>query len=133
VSPDGKRLLLALARELRTLSLENGATTTICKLGGSIFNARATWSPDAQHVVYGLTTDDGAGNPSTELWVVDAGGGQPRSLGIVHPFIHGVAVHPDGKHIAYVTTTLANQEDWLLERFLPPAKSGTKPVGPGKK
>ena len=128
LSPDGKRLLFVLnppepaPRELKILSLEAGTTTTACKLDGAVMSA--AWSPEARHVVFGQRKTDAAGASSWELWVVEAGGGQPRSLGIAHPIIRGVAVHPDGKHIAYVTATPPNQEEWLLENFLPPAKPG---------
>jgi Tol biopolymer transport system component len=126
LSPDGKRLLFVLnppepaPRELRTLSLNDGTTTTVCKLEGPVMSA--AWSQEARHVVFGQRKTDAAGASSWELWVVEAGGGQPRSLGIVHPIIRGLAVHPDGKHIAYVTATPPNQEEWLLENFLPTAK-----------
>jgi len=95
----------------------------------------AAWSPDARHVVFAQRKSDASGVSSWELCVVEAGGGKPRSLGIVHPVIRGVAVHPDGRHIAYVTATLPNQEAWLLENFLPQMKPAApaKAAAPAKK
>ena len=129
LSPDGKHLLFLLnpfddagPKELRVLSLADGTMFTLCKPTDSVMTS--AWSPDARHVVFIKTVADNSGNRSDELWVVDASGGQPRSLGIAHPSIRGVAVHPDGKHVAYVTATPPNQEEWLLENFLPPARTG---------
>jgi Tol biopolymer transport system component len=140
LSPDGKRLLFLLnpfddagPKELRVLSLADGAMSTLCKPTGSVMTS--TWSPDARHVVYIQGGNDDAGNRSSQLWVVDASGGQPRSLGVTHQAIRGVAVHPDGKHIAYVTSTRPNQEVWLLENFLPQMKTAApaKAAVPAKK
>lgn len=138
LSPDGQRLVFMLnpfdgagPKELMILSVRDGSTKSLRKPTGTV--TTSAWTPDARYVVYGQPKDD-AGNRSNELWLVDTTGGQPRPVGILHQGIQGVAVHPDGKHLAYVTMTPPNQQEWLLENFLPPAKpAAPKLLAPPKK
>jgi hypothetical protein len=81
-----------------------------------------------------FTQRNGSGDDAVaEVWQVPVAGGTPRKLGIQAPGISGLAVHSDGRHIAYGRMATPNQGVWLLENFLPPTKAATKPVGPGKK
>jgi Tol biopolymer transport system component len=138
LSPDGTRLLFLLnpfddagPKELRVLSIADGTMSTLCKPSDAVMTS--AWSPDARHVVFTMRGEDSARKLSLQLWVVDASGGQPQPLGLAHPIIRGVAVHPDGGHIAYVSATPPDQEEWLLENFLPPAKAPVAKTQPAAK
>jgi Tol biopolymer transport system component len=133
LSPGGTRLAFNLISfptpttrrsQLMTLSLTDGSTQTICELPETLIMRSAAWSPEGRYIVYAQDRET-----DTELHIVDANGGQPKSLGVTADQIRGVALHPDGKRIAYVTLKSAKTEWWLLENFLPPVK----PVAPAKK
>jgi Tol biopolymer transport system component len=73
--------------------------------------------PDARAVLVAKSLNDSA--EQTELWLVPIDGGQPRKIDIgATQFETPVAVHPDGRQIAY-TSGERKQEVWVLENFLP--------------
>ena len=62
-------------------------------------------SPDGQRVVYSVTTTDvGANSRATDLWLVAAGGGEPRRISDARRGGRHARWSPDGRTIAYVTT-----------------------------
>jgi len=52
-----------------------------------------------------------------EFWVFPAEGGEPKRVPIPKEF-RGLALSPDGKHLATTRRTHRNQL-WALENFLP--------------
>jgi Tol biopolymer transport system component len=82
------------------------------------------WAPDSLSFYYGVTGSD---EPLKELeiWQVPIDGGVAHKLPVFEPG-HNVAVHPDGRQIAFQTSQSPAQpepiEVWVLENFLPAAK-----------
>jgi len=77
------------------------------------------WTPDSRGVLFVKQPDPD--NPTTELWVVPAQGGEPRKLDLAAPSMRDIAVHPDGRHLAF-TSGGDRSEVWVMENVLRPAK-----------
>jgi hypothetical protein len=63
--------------------------------------------------------------------VVAVAGGDAPPLGVTQE-MHGFSIHPDGRRIVFGPRTKPNEEVWLLENLLPPAKAvaaAAKPEG----
>jgi Tol biopolymer transport system component len=80
------------------------------------------WTPDGRAVLVVRTsvTDEPA-----ELWEVPVDGSAPRKLQVdlSNWTLEGVALNPDGKHLAFVASAAkSGLEVWALENFLPAAK-----------
>jgi hypothetical protein len=56
--------------------------------------------------------------PEFSLWRIPAEGGKARKIGL-DMNISSLSLHPDGRHIAFSTLTLAPAEVWVMENFLP--------------
>ena len=125
LSPDGTLLAFLLnpfdkggQRQLMVLPLNGGAPRTVCAVDE--FVRYMVFAPDGRSIIFGQGPNDSE-TTKAEVWQVSTAGGQPRKLGISHEWIDGLAVHPDGKHLAYVGRNRPNQGVWLLDHFLPPA------------
>jgi Tol biopolymer transport system component len=102
------------------LPLAGGAARRLCGAEGT---PRFAWSPDSQWLLF--TQQTGLpGATVVEVWQVPVAGGTPRKLGIQAPTLTTLAMHPDGKRLAYGKMTPPNEEVWILENFLP--KPGKK-------
>ena len=66
-------------------------------------------TPDGSHIL--LRKD-------SRLWIVPAGGGEPRSLDLGIRQILDVRVHPDGQRLAVSSRNDTPQEIWVAERIL---------------
>jgi Tol biopolymer transport system component len=73
LSPDGRTLLFELLGDLYTLPVTGGAATRITS--GLAYDMQARYSPDGRQIVF-VSDRDGSEN----LWIADAGGGNPRAL-----------------------------------------------------
>jgi WD40 repeat protein len=105
LSPDGKRMVLStrvdpsigVGYQLSVVELATGATRVLVQ-GRDQRALTPAWSPDGSRVAYVRASD--APNDSA-LWVVDAGGGQPRG-----PLANAGAVldwSVDGSRVGYRT------------------------------
>jgi Tol biopolymer transport system component len=125
-SPDGTQIAY--------VSEKKGGIWLIPALGGTArrlteFGGRPAWSPDGSRVVFQSEVGDDisqtgfAAMPPSTLWVVSAQGGTPTQL--TQPGSpsggHGApSWSPDGKHIAFSSTSTGLQEVWSI-----PANGGT--------
>jgi Tol biopolymer transport system component len=79
------------------------------------------WLPDGSGIVAGMTSrDDSEANPSTELVLVPAAGGAPKSMGISEVGIRSVRVSPDGRRATF-NVFVGGAELWKME---PPKLDG---------
>jgi Tol biopolymer transport system component len=111
--PDGKHVALSIRDDspgsgylLQTMSVETGETKTIV--------------PDS----VGCLTSVNKGldllfvRRGKELWRVSAEGSQPQKVWESEQGIGYPRMHPDGKHLAFVSG-ISMSEMWLMENFLP--------------
>jgi dipeptidyl aminopeptidase/acylaminoacyl peptidase len=100
---DGRRRHLYVVDAERTLS-SPGSPVEIRQLTSGPFDAAdPAWSPDGRRIAFSSNrTEDPDANANTEVWVIDAGGGEPRRV-TDDPGSDGEpAWSPDGRSIAYV-------------------------------
>jgi dipeptidyl aminopeptidase/acylaminoacyl peptidase len=72
-------------------------------------------SPDGRHVVYALTTSDLArAKRTTQLWLMDADGRDPRQLTHGDQGASSPAFSPDGRWISFVSSRDGNANLYLL-------------------
>lgn len=74
------------------------------------------WTPDGKHV---LVKHVGKGHDDVLLVPVD--GGAPRKVDLPGAMGGWMAMHPDGKRIAYLAGE-HEEEVWMIENFLPSPK-----------
>jgi Tol biopolymer transport system component len=130
VSPDSRYLAL-VGREkatdtvtLRLITVDGGTSQDLCRLKTSV--GTLVWTPDGRFVLFTQRANDKEGS----LWYVSSSGGEPRQVelsGIESKSIANLAVHPDGKRIAFTLVGTHKSEVWALENFLPPL-ADAKPV-----
>jgi len=123
-SPDGRFLLASpwsddRIGELRLVPTAGGESRVLYSVseGGLPW---ANWTPDGKHVV---VRHVGKGHDDVLLIPVD--GGAPTRLDLPGAKWGWIAVHPDGQRIAYMAGE-QEEEVWVLENFLPAAKSARK-------
>jgi Tol biopolymer transport system component len=118
-SPDGKWLPFMLSpiggdeRHIMVLPTAGGPPIRLATRTGG-WGVSFAWSPDSKWLLWAQGREEG-----TEVWAVPIAGGEARKLAIQAHTFFGLAVHPDGKRIAYAETKVSNEEIWLLENFLP--------------
>ena len=126
-SPDGRWIPFWLnpfdggEKEIMVLPLGGGTPRRLCPAGNAMTLA---WSPDSQWLIFTDTKASSLTNAVTDVMEVPVAGGEPRKLGIQAARISGLAVHPDRSRVVYGRTTTTGEEVWLLENFLPPARTG---------
>jgi Tol biopolymer transport system component len=126
VSPDDRHLAMALnlfdesrSRAVIVVPLAGGDARELVRGTQFPWPPPIAWAPDSQGVLF--VKQPAAGDPKTELWLAPIQGGQPRKLDLAAPNMRQLAVHPDGRHLAF-TSGGDRSEVWVMENFLPPAK-----------
>ena len=123
-SPDGRTLAWSVherkagARPESVLRVRIGDGTIRVLLRATVPDGHAlmAWAPDggAVYVVRYFGASAGPAPPRAELWRVPIDGTAPEPTGLSADAMRGVAVHSDGRTIAYVTG-LATWEIWAME------------------
>jgi Tol biopolymer transport system component len=128
LSPDGQIFAYTTySKEKQTLALK-----TISAAGGEtreLYNLKPpqgfrsiAWTADGHGILFSKAISDKAEEPKCELWRIPAEGGAAQNLGFSMDQLSIMSVHPDGKHIAYMSG-LYKGEVWVMENFLPEGKS----------
>ncbi|WP_328608512.1 serine hydrolase [Amycolatopsis sp. NBC_00345] len=123
LSPDGSRVVYVLrtadaeadrtARALWQVGVPSGRPRRLTRGGSDVSPA---WSPDATHVAFLRTQDDGA----PQLWLLPADGGEPEQLTRLPLGAGGPVWSPDGTRIAFTAAVdleaVDNEDDAARER-----------------
>jgi Tol biopolymer transport system component len=81
------------------------------------------WARDGKRLLF--TKSDGGGRIpglTPELWQISVDGGAPQQVGLTTQTRGTLAIHPDGRQVAF-TAGEAKEEVWVMENFLPPLKA----------
>ena len=107
-------------RQSMVVPLGGGSVRRVCSYSAAVLLWLA-WAPDGRSLVYAHPNWSGE-NSTTDVRQVSVDAGQPRRLLIAGSIVRGLAILPDGRHLAYVATTKPTPEVWLLENLLPKAE-----------
>jgi dipeptidyl aminopeptidase/acylaminoacyl peptidase len=106
---DGSGYLDLRRRHIYTADVESalgspGSTATAAQLTrGPYDDADIAWSPDAKRIAFSSNrTDEPDANENSDIWLVDAGGGEPRRVTDDPGSDGSPEWSPDGQSIAYV-------------------------------
>jgi Tol biopolymer transport system component len=137
LSPDGQRLAIVASEEfvannfvvaLKVRSVSGGPETKeVLRLAPRDNVNSLAWTPDGKRLVYTKgsgSRDQGAGEASG-LWSIAVDSGQPVELKIAEPDIRDIALHPDGRQIAFRAGLSSVQSAWVMEGLMPKAAAPT--------
>lgn len=124
VSPDGQRIVFRSYDEpdtmLKTMLVSGGDIREIVRVKKPEFipgYSGLAWTPDGRFVLYFTALQGPQGVEKTELWRVDVGTGERKSFGLTMDRMRNIALHPDGKRIAF-DSGMPKIEIWVMENFL---------------
>jgi Tol biopolymer transport system component len=103
---------------------EGGTPRAVLRLGdGEGRLSGIEWTTDGRHLLF-IKGSGGFHVPglTPELWRVAVDGGQPQKVGLAAQNRGTLAIHPDGRQIAF-TAEEKRGEVWVMENFLPPLKA----------
>jgi hypothetical protein len=60
-----------------------------------------------------------------QLWSIPTAGGKPILYEVNIGLINRIAVHPDGRRLALHARRNEPRQQWVLERFVPPAMAAS--------
>ena len=121
-SPDGKWLAFldkAKKRTLRVIPATGGEPREI-----HIFDQEDDryiahiWTADGKYILMPKFRPPKA-DGKWDLWRIPVEDGEPQNFGFEMASIWQLSAHPDGRHIAFCTTTSRPTEIWVMENFLP--------------
>jgi Tol biopolymer transport system component len=132
LSPDGRWLSFANAgwggvRSLNVIPASGGDVREIWSFGEmkqGVPGISHTWAPDGRSILFGAP--DLTDMRVWDLWRVPVEGGKPEKMGLQTRWgMWDLTVHPDGRQLAFAGRGGPSDESelWVLENFLPPAKS----------
>ncbi len=127
LSPDGQLLAFVVGDRTRP----QVAARDVCQITGDLGAHRLIWTPDGQKILFTLRRQDPAkplnSDQTFELWQVSSAGGQPQKVGLAMERLRDLALHPDGKRLAFAAGQ-NKPEVWVMENFLPSTKPRTTSV-----
>ncbi len=131
LSPDGRQVAFTWEADgqkkgcLKVIPSTGGEPRDLfCTDEAFLFYMTVRWTPDGRYILFGQKghSDDLAHHQTVEMWRIPAEGGQPQELGLVADLLRFLAVHPDGRRIAFTAGQYA-AEVWVMENFLPALKA----------
>ena len=125
LSPDGQWLAFGNHRVLVVIPSSGGEPRELFRLqepeGRSLSGLE--WAGDGEHLLFSIgRTPLGSSNVTPGLWRIPAAGGEPQKIGLATQDRTTLAIHPDGRQIAF-TAGEPKQEVWVMENFLPPLET----------
>lgn len=125
VSPDGKFIAaVRLRRDIVIVPVDSGPIRTVFPVAApdDLGVHQIAWTPDGGAVIAVKRRRSAAGEITRELWLVPIDG-TPRRLDVdvrrmPGPAFSGIALHPSGTRLAFVSDGDTRNEVWVLEDFL---------------
>jgi len=116
LSPDGREVVFQVDGAIKTVSLNGGEPRELFR--GSAQKYRLKWTRDGRYIIaLALST------AIREIWRVPAQSGTPLKLNLAVPNLLFFALHPDNSRFAFSVTEESKEELWVLENFLPAART----------
>ncbi len=128
LSPDGRWIVTvsgdesAQATTLIVIPVVGGEPREMLRVKEPESVAFSSWAPDADSIIVRKQLSVGSAGGDFEHWQVPLSGGEPRKLNLNLGNASPLRVHPDGRQVAYSSGNDV-WEVWVLENFLPAAKS----------
>jgi len=114
LSPDGREVVFQLDGAVKTVSLNGGEPRELFRGLAKLYELR--WTRDGRYII---------ARAGSEIWRVPAQGGTPLKLDLSVPRMErfSFTLHPDNRRFAFSVNEGSKSELWVLENFLPAAKS----------
>jgi len=117
LSPDGRWLAFGDRRVLMVVASSGGEPRELMQLEaeekGSFSGLE--WAADGRHLLFSIGDST---TTTPELWRISVAGGKPEKTGLATQSWATLAVHPDGRQIAF-SAGEPKQEVWVMENFWP--------------
>jgi Tol biopolymer transport system component len=129
VSPDGQRVVVGAQENraivLRVMPATGGPLRELItnRVEGTSYRV-CSWTPDGRYVIFATNPKGSAPIENVQMWRVAAEGGEPQRLDVGVDSPYYLRVHPDGRHVAVGTWSVAT-EIYVMEHFLPKAAAPT--------
>jgi len=124
LSPDGQQLAFVVfdsasgSKTLKVMPAAGGGTRDVLRDAQLPLPAAIAWAATSQDL---LVVRQPNAKAASELWLVPARGGEPRKLEFAASNVRQIALHPDGRRLAF-TSGWDRSEVWVMENFLPPGR-----------
>ena len=128
-SPDGRAIVFTRGASLPStlvvrpgeIHVMNADGSNVRRLTQGSYDAGGVWSPDGREIAFSRMSKD-PDDPSREIWVVAAAGGEPRQLTrTADSYDASPAWSPDGTRIAFTRLRAESEFDgsavvWIMNR-----------------
>jgi Tol biopolymer transport system component len=127
VSPDGKWLVFlnrGLKRSLGIIPTAGGVPQELYSFESrGQFPITPAWSADSKYIFFSTKTNPN--DAEWDMWRVSLEDRQAQKINLNTVSFRHPSVHPDGRHMVFSSeaNSTANSEVWVIENFLPKAKS----------
>jgi Tol biopolymer transport system component len=133
LSPDGERLAIVTSDEqwakdfvvaIKVRGLSGAGTKEVARMAPRENVTSLAWTPDGKRLVYTKAlpnTNQGVEGP-TEVWATEVDSGQSVKLKFSLPHIRDIAIHPDGRQIAFLAGLYGGQDLWVMEGLMAKAQ-----------
>jgi Tol biopolymer transport system component len=117
LSRDGQWLAFGDRRVLMVVPSSGGDPHELMRLqsGEEGSFSGLEWAGDGRHLLFSIGDAIGM---TPELWRISVDGGKPEKTGLATQRWATLAVHPDGRQVAF-TAGETKQEVWVMENVLP--------------
>jgi Tol biopolymer transport system component len=122
LSPDGRWLAFGDRGIVMIMSSAGGAPRERLRIRrdeGSLTGLE--WAGDGKYLLFSIGAGGPGPNLTPELWRMAVDDGQRQKVGLATQNSATLAIHPDGRQIAF-TAGETKQEVWVMENLLPPLK-----------
>lgn len=139
-SPDGSRLAFVTSDDdlredfvnaLEIVDLRNGTRTEILRTPSREWVKSLSWSPDGRRLIYARETPakDWSEGAHSTIWSTEIESRKSVRLKTPFPSVEEIAVHPDGRHIAFRSGSAGDWAQlWVMEGANPARHLEPKPV-----
>jgi Tol biopolymer transport system component len=132
ISPDGRWLALInqdKKKVLRVMPVSGGEPKELLRFEEKrSYNGSIEWAADGKYILF-PRLHPAKDEPRFALWRISADGGEPQELNLVMAPFEDLSAHPDGQHLAFDSPGFTQKSPavWVMENFLPTARSSSSP------